>query len=316
MSSHVNDEKRKVMRVFIIINVVCVMLYLVTFLYSATSAHPTTLMLRPYRWYGEPVFPTELVEGIANAVFFVAAVAIAFKARKKHVENQKIAPLLLSMTFFSWAVAIGFQLFISIFTCEIVDLTSQILETALRFAPFLFLSVGVFFVVFFVMEIFEGGVFVGKNRPRIVFFSVINILLIFLLGIIVLGRMLIPISSEMASSIAPVLLIAAVGLGGIGFLASSIIQAKSSISLLKKTQEPATRKGIMLIGIAGLILIAWFASELTEAVLWMFYPDTANRFFVIDIFMITSSILLVFGGTLVYFGYIYPAMRAREKSQA
>ena len=66
-------------------------------------------------------------------------------------------------------------------------------------------------------------------------------------------------------------------------------------------------------GIAGLILIAWFASELTEAVLWMVYPDTTNRFFVIDIFMMTSSVLLVFGGILVYFGYIYPAMRSRHK---
>ena len=313
MSSHVNDEKRMVTLVFVAIYAACTILYLVTFLYSALSTHPTTLVLRPYRWYTEPAFPTEPVEGIANAVFFVAATTISFKARKKHEENQKIAPLLLAMTFFSWAVAIGFQLFISVFACEIVDVTSQILETALKFAPFLFLSVGVFFVVFFVMEIFEGGVFVGKNRPRIVFFSVINITLICLLGMIVLGRVFVPISSEMAGSVAPVLLIAAVGLGGIGFLASSIIQAKSSFSLLKKTQEQATRRGIMLIGIAGLILIAWFASELTEAVLWMVYPDTASRFFGIDIFMMTSSVLLVFGGILVYFGYIYPAMRSRHK---
>lgn len=157
------------------------------------------------------------------------------------------------MTFFSWAVAIGFQLFISVFACEIEDLASQILETALKFAPFLFLSVGVFFVVFFVMEIFEGGVFVGKNKPKIVFFSMINIALICLLGMIVLGSVFVPISSEMASSVAPVLLIAAVGLGGIGFLASSIIQAKSSVSLLEKTQEQATRRGIGLIGVSGSI---------------------------------------------------------------
>ncbi|MEX2717718.1 MAG: hypothetical protein Q6353_004605 [Candidatus Sigynarchaeum springense] len=299
---------------FISIHAACMILYLVTLLYSALGTHPPALVLRAYRWYTEPVFPTELVEGTANAVFFVAATMISFKARRKHVENKKIAPLLLSMTFFSWAVAIGFQLFGSIFTCEIADATSQVLETALKFAPFLFLSVGVLFVVLFVIEIFEGGVFVGKNRAKIGFFSVINIVLICMLGLIVLGRMFVPISSEMASSIAPVLLIAAVGLGGIGFLASSIIQVKSSVSLLKKTREPATRRGIMLIGIAGLILIGWFASELTEAILWMVYPDTANRCFAIDVFMITSSVLLVLGGILVYSGYIYPAMRTRDKN--
>lgn len=252
--------------------------------------------------------PSKFTRLIATMATSVAAAVILAGSIGRYKVKKKAAPLLLSCTFLFFTAGYVVYWFKMIF--KFIEAGSFPVQYLLLYNMFsngiwLLLLPGALFLLFFVFEVFEGGLYAPRNRvPVRVFFT----FLVVCFTLIVLSTYNDRFGA-IDAGIMDVLLYVGFGVGLITFIYTFIVQMVSSFKLLGKTTEPVQRAGIFFIGLSGLMFLANIALELIEQLSRALDIGIEH---LTDPLSIVSQFLSLVASIFVYVGFIYPSLKGKQ----
>jgi hypothetical protein len=208
--------------------------------------------------FSDPFKFTRLVATMATsgtALVIFAASLFRYKVKRK------AAPLLLSCTFGFFTAGYMVYWFKMIVKFVKPGTTEELLIfKMLSNGIWLLLLPGALFLLFFVFEVFEDGVYSAKNRVPVRVFSMFLISCFALILISTYNDKL----KAFDTDVMDILLYVGFGVGVITFVYTFIVQTVSAFKILGKTAEKVQRTGILFIGLSGVMFTANIALELVE----------------------------------------------------
>nr|MDO8116129.1 hypothetical protein [Candidatus Sigynarchaeota archaeon] len=241
-----------------------------------------------------------------SATVLVIFVALIFRYKAKH----KLAPLLLSSTFGFFTAGYVVYWFKMIFKF-IVPITEDelLIQEMMDNGIWLLLLPGALFLLFFVFEVFEGGLNSKKNSVPVRLFSIFLIACFTLIVLSVYNNHL----AFFDKGVMNILLYVGFALGLFTFLYIFLVQAISAFKIVAKTTDNVQRTGIIFIGLSGLLFTANIVLELLEQLSRALDLGIEG---LTNILSVIGTFLTLAGAITVYVGYIYPTLRGGQPERA
>lgn len=252
--------------------------------------------------------PSKLARLIATMATSITAAIILAGSAYRYKVKRKTAPLLLSCTFLFFTagyVVYWFKMIVKFVEAGAVPPRYLLLSNMFNNGIWLLLLPGALFLLFFVFEVFEGGLYATKNRvPVRVFFA----FLVICFGLIVLSTYNDQFGA-INTTVMDILLYVGFGFGLITFIYTFVVQLVSASKILDKTEDKVQRTGILFIGLSGLMFLANIALELLEQLSRALDIGIEN---LTDPLSVVSQFLSLVASILVYVGFIYPSLKGKQ----
>ncbi|MFX0101492.1 MAG: hypothetical protein ACFFCS_18095 [Candidatus Hodarchaeota archaeon] len=267
-----------------------------------------TVEIKNPQWQPELAFPVSFIETVIFIVTLVTCWAIFLFIQGKYKDQKKLSTGLLAHAFLFVMISIAGLFLYNILEIKVAsgDWHPSLIRKFLLRLPFLALASGILFLVFFIMELFMGGLDARKNAGRRKFFVIISLAVFAFLIVEFLDQ----VGYEIPQDTVKALVIVATAASGIEILVASIIQLRSGFSLRAKARESSTRQALLFIGMAGIFMLVMFGLEITEEVLrnvelppgYISGPDAVR---------ITSNACILVYMLLTYRGWIHPGLQKK-----
>ncbi|MHA1793213.1 MAG: hypothetical protein ACTSVI_11250 [Promethearchaeota archaeon] len=272
---------------------------------------PVELLFKRYTISPEH-FPTSIIDSIIISFSFILSIVIYIHIWLKYLENKKNTALFLSRAALMFMLSEASLFFDKVFTFKLADpFASSMLANFIQRLPFLSLSVGTFFLLIFVIEIFRNGFHDPRNKKMVMIFTIINstffVLMSFAIFSVFLGNLpgIVSILFGLTSFI----------LAGFGVISIFIIQARSAFMLMNKAEDKIQRRSIMYVGISGLLLLGMFAFEILKEVFRNLDYPKDTWITPTDVATLISTSLMMLGFLFTYLGWIYPSFAYNKKKK-
>jgi hypothetical protein len=286
-------------KMFIIFTLILVVTAVITIIYDAVVHFSVAISITAL-WQEIP----KTVAMIINLAFAIISTVITVNAYKRFKQNQKPSPFLLFNMFFFLIFTMVIQVVDSIIAFSAL----LFFEEYLNKTVWLFLATSVFFQLLFILDVFKDGVLNPKNRPIILFFLIVVMVMF---GIFIFS-MFNDYFKFFDPDIQEYMVIGGSAIAIVVLMIAFIIQANSSFRMMKKVKEAIYRHGILFIGLSGLCFVAALLSKFFEEIARSFIDDEIIKTALIAFTGWFSPAMTLAGGVLIYLGYIYPSKLRKE----